>query len=124
MKVVESANEYLINDTEYFYNLDTPGYHPEQIKAFIPKLMASMQKAPPKFSKSDISPTIFANAKECRPVPVKIVTLQNYVTLTRPNNLSPSYWQTSKKGKMIKDQKHILKITNKDIRQMHFIEDK
>lgn len=123
MKVIESANEYLINDTEYFYNLDTPSYSPEKIKAYIPKLMAAMQKSNPKNSKSDISPTMFANAQECRPSPAKIVTLQNYVTLSKPKNMSPSYWQTSSNGRMIKDQKHIVKILNKDIRQMYFTGD-
>lgn len=124
MKVVESANEYMINDTEYFYNMDTPIYHPDSIKAYIPKLMAEMEKGEPEFSKSDLSPTIFCNSMECRPIPSEIVTLQNFITLTKPDNLSPSYWQTSEDGIMLLDQRHILKITNKDIRKMHFIEDK
>lgn len=124
MQLIESSNQYLINDTEYFYNLTCPIYHPERIKAYIPKLMANIPHEDPNIKKDSISTTLFINAKECRPTPNKIITLQNFITLTRPDNLSPSFWQTSIGGVMIKNKKHVVKITNKDIRKMHFIEDK
>lgn len=124
MKLLESSNSYEINDTEYFYNLDSPSYHPARIKAYIPKLMANMKKGSPSSSKGEIPATMFCNSKDCKVNPPKIVTLQNYVTLTRPENLSPSYYSTSSGGRMIANKKHILKVSNKDIRQMHFIEDK
>lgn len=124
MKLVESNNEYIINDTEYFYNLDCPRYHPEKIKAYIPKFMPKISQGAPAPSKATISTSMFINAPASKPSPATTVNMQNYVTLTRPTNLSPSYYSTSKGGTMIKNQKHILKITNKDIRQMHFIEDK
>ena len=123
MHLIEQSNSYMINDTEYFYNLDSPSYHPNQIKAYIPKLMPAIAQAPPKQTKFNLVSTIFCNSLQCKPTPANIVTSQNFVTLTRPFNLSPSYWQTSSGGRMIKNKKHILKVTNKDIRQMHFIED-
>ena len=124
MKLIESSSSYEINDTEYFYNLDSPSYHPTRIKAYIPKLMASMKQGKPTASKAEIPATIFCNSKDCKVVPAKIINLQNFVTLTKPENLSPSYYSTSKGGRMIANKKHILKVSNKDIRQMHFIEDK
>ena len=124
MKLVESSNEYLINDTEYFYNLDSPSYHPTKILSYIPKLMANIVKGAPAFKKDSISSSIFCNDSSCKPKPDTIVNTQNFITLTNPPNLSPSFYKTSKGGKMIKDTKHIVGIYNKDIRQMHFIEDR
>ena len=124
MKLIESSGSYEINDTEYFYNLDSPSYCPTKIKAYIPKLMAKMAKAAPAKSKAEIPTTMFCNSKDCRVSPTRIVSLQNFVTLTKPSNLSPSFYSTSAGGRMIANKKHILKVSNKDIRQMHFIEDK
>ena len=124
MKVVESSNEYLINDTEYFYNLNCPIYHPSSILSYIPKLMANIPMGDPMIQKDSISTTIFCNDMSCKPKPDTIINIQNYVTLTNPPNLSPSFWSTSINGIMIKNVKHIVEIYNKDIRQMHFIEDR
>ena len=124
MKLVESSNEYLINDTEYFYNLDTPSYHPTKILSYIPKLMANIPKGTPSLKKDSISSTIFCNDSSCKPKPATIIDTQNYVTLTNPPNLSPSFYKTSDGVRMIRDVKHIVGIYNKDIRQMHFIEDR
>lgn len=123
MKLVEVSNEYVINDREYFYNLNSPYYCPKSILANIPKLMPKIPIGEPKVVKASISSTMFCNAKECKPQPPNIIDVQNYVTLVNHSNLSPSYWSTSTNGRMNKKVRHIVEITNKDIRQMHFIED-
>lgn len=123
MKLVESSNEYIINEREYFYNLNTPSYAPTSILANIPKLMPRIAIGSPTTNKDSISGNIFCNDDSCKPKPDKVVTTQNYITLAHLKNQQPAFWSTSKGGKMIKQQKHIVEITCHDIRQMHFVDD-
>lgn len=124
MKLVEADNGYVINDTEYFYNLNSPSYHPTTILAYVPKLMPNIKQGAPAYDKKGIPTDMFCNSKKEYPIsPAKIVTTQNYLTITKPANLSPSFWKTSVNGRMIKNKKHILKVTNRDIRKLEFIED-
>ena len=101
MKLVEADNGYIINDTEYFYNLNSPSYHPTTIMAYVPKLMPNIKQGAPAVEKKGIPMDLFCNSKTEYPImPAKVVTTQNYLTITKPKNLSPSYWKTSKGGKI------------------------
>ena len=124
MKLLETSNSYVINEREYFYNLDRPPVAPSSIKANVPKLMAKIPIGEPKVNRESISRNIFCNDDSCKPKPSQIVSTQNYITLTRYSNQNPTFTTSSDLilNKMYKQRKHIVEITCNDIRQMHFID--
>lgn len=116
---------FQINNNEYFYNLTTTGYAPKSMKAFIPKLMAKINGgnyAAPATSKFSISSAMFCNGKECKVMMApKIMTQQNFVTITPAPNKSPSFYGKTG-GRVPPGTKLMLEVVNKDIRRMYIIE--
>ena len=123
MAAIDSTTAtYQINNTEYFYNVAPTGYHPKSMKAYIPKLMAKFEKGKPATGKVSISPSMFCNAKECKVMTSpKVITTQNYVTITPALNKSPSFYGKTG-GTVPAFTKLMLEVVNEDIRRMYIIE--
>lgn len=91
-----STERWSMNEVEIAYNLEktpsTRGKTEDPVwKLNIPKIMPLIPIACWVDSKDSLSKSIFANAPDCMPVVQQIITVRNYIEVTRPRNCSFTY---------------------------------
>lgn len=123
----KSVNEYQIHSGEYCLNVEDIPETPEEIKAYIPKLMPDVELGEEANDKIKIivNPNIFVNAGSCKVDGVKpVLTAQNFVTLKPYGNEFPNFRDKAENvdGEYIvpKHEKFILEVQHDDIRSMFF----
>lgn len=123
-----ATTSYGLSDSgEYLVNVEDIDETPEEIKAYVPKLMPKIpldNKARNDF-KISVNPSIFVNASDC-PISgiTPVITGQNYLTLKPYGNQRPNFRSKAikKGGKYIveKHNKFVLEILHNDIGNMFF----
>lgn len=123
----ESVNSYQITSGEYCMNVEDIPETPEEIKAYIPKLMTNIEigDGPVEDIKISVNPSIFVNGSGCKVVGVEpVLTAQNFVTLKPYGNEFPNFRSKAENmgGEYIvpKHNKFILEVQHNDIRSMYF----
>lgn len=123
-----ATNRYGLSDSgEYLINVEDIEETPEEIKAYIPKLMPKVQLG----DKAEdnirilVNPNIFTNAPDCAITGVSQLTIgQNYITVKPYKNQRPNFRSKAKKkgDKYIveKHNKFVLELLHNDIGNMYF----
>ena len=121
------VSSYELNVGEYFMNVEDIPETPEEIKAYIPKLMPSIEMG--EEAKTDIkyitNPSIFVNSGECKVHGLKpVIDGQNFVTLKHYNNEYPNFRAKAefRDGEYIvpKHNTFTLEVQHGDIHSMYF----
>lgn len=114
-------NGYIINQWEYFFNVNEPYYTPNTIQAHVPTFMPNIPMGVPKVSKVAINRGMFCNGGDCKVTPSNTVSTQNYITLPHHRNESPSFPDKKDRRDLIpRYNKFILEVLNGDIRKIFF----
>lgn len=123
----QSVSEYQIHSGEYCLNVEDIPETPEEIKAYIPKLMPNIEIGDGANDeiKIMVNPNIFINGDACKVTGVKpVLTAQNYVTLKPYGNEFPNFRDKAVEmdGEYIvpKHERFILEVQHDDIRSMFF----
>lgn len=123
-----AINKYGLSDSgEYLINVEDIDETPEEIKAYIPKLMPKVSlgdKAEDNI-KISVNTNIFTNSPECPITGVSPLTIgQNYITVKPYDNQRPNFRSKAvKKGNKYIVKKHnkfVLEMLHGDIGNMHF----
>lgn len=122
-----SVSEYQIHSGEICLNVEDIPETPEEIKAYIPKLMPKVEigeEANDKI-KIAVNTNIFVNGGGCKVSGTKpVLTAQNFVTLKPYGNEFPNFRDKAVNmgGEYIvpKHEKFILEVQHDDIRSMFF----
>lgn len=123
----QNVDEYQVKSGEYCLNVEDIPETPEEIKAYIPKLMPNIELG----EEADdtirylINPSIVVNGSGCRIDGIKpILTGQNFVTLKPYGNEFPNFRNKAVNmgGEYIveKHNKFVLEVQHDDIRSMYF----
>lgn len=121
------AESYQIRSGECCINVEDIAETPEEIKAYIPKLMPNIELGEEAVTdlKYDANPCIFANGSGCKVDGIEpVMTGQNFVTLKPYGNEFPNFRSKAENldGEYIvlKHNKFILEVQHNDIRSMFF----
>lgn len=112
---------YTIHSKEYCFNVNKPYINPDSMQVHIPSMMANIPMGLPKQGTPIVlTSTIFANDNSCKPTPASTVATQNYVTITRWINSTPSFpSKDDGEGRITRYSKFLVDVFNGDIRNMH-----
>lgn len=123
----QSLSNYEIKSGEYCMNVEDIPETPEEIKAYIPKLMTNIELGESAIEdiKFMVNPSIFINSSKCKVDGVEcVLTGQNYVTLKPYGNEYPNFRsKAEKRGNEYVVPLHntfILEVQHDDIRSMFF----
>ena len=120
-------SEYQIESGEYFINVEDIKETPEEIKAYIPKLMPQVElgESPKTNIMFPINPSIIVNDPKCKVHGIAPVLIgQNFITLKPYGNERPNFRSKAelRNGEYIvpKHNKFVLEVQHHDIDSMYF----
>lgn len=118
-----SYSGFVIDPQEICINLWYESPSPSSMQVNIPKLMPLISRGRPdkSYNKMSLNGGIFANASDCKITVQKLVTTQNYLTLTPHPNRSVSYPDKSQcqHENMVPGQKFLCEVVQGDIRNIY-----